>query len=211
MFFDRFAKREKTVTLHSQGGNQSSSGVDKVNAILNCVLLTGRIGRAGMGPFSLTGQPNAMAGREVGGLANQLAPHRELDNPAHRDLVQRFWSAPRVAEMPGLRAVDLLEAIGAGRVKAVWIVATNPLVSLPDSDRVRAALPACPLVVSDCVASNDTLRYAHVVPPATTWGEKDGAVTNSERRISRQRRILTIPGEARDCSTPAAFAITGAR
>ena len=199
LFFDWFAKREKTVTLYSQGVNQSSSGVDKVNAILNCHLLTGRIGRPGMGPFSLTGQPNAMGGREVGGLANQLAAHMEIERPEHRDLVRRFWSAPNVAEKPGLKAVDLFEAIGAGRVKAVWIMATNPLVSLPDADRVREALRACPLVVvSDCVASNDTLKLAHVTLPATGWGEKDGTVTNSERRISRQRLFLPPPGEARD-------------
>ena len=199
LFFDWFAKREKTVTIYSQGINQSSSGVDKVNAILNCHLLTGRIGRPGMGPFSLTGQPNAMGGREVGGLANQLAAHMELDNPGHRDLVRRFWNAPRMAERAGLKAVDLFGAIGAGRVKAVWILATNPLVSLPDSDSARAALKACPLVVvSDCVASNDTLKFADVALPATAWGEKDGTVTNSERRISRQRRFLPAPGEARD-------------
>jgi len=199
LFFDWFARREKSVTLYSQGINQSSSGVDKVNAILNCHLLTGRIGRPGMGPFSLTGQPNAMGGREVGGLANQLAAHMELENPRDRDLVRRFWNAPRVADRPGLKAVELFDAIHAGQVKAVWIMATNPLVSLPDSDRVREALAACPLVVvSDCVSSNDTLKYAHVALPATAWGEKDGTVTNSERRISRQRRFLPAPGQARD-------------
>ena len=199
LFFDWFAKTEKTVTLYSQGINQSSSGVDKVNAILNCHLLTGRIGRPGMGPFSLTGQPNAMGGREVGGLANQLAAHMEIENPAHRDKVARFWNAPRMAEKAGLKAVDLFEAIHAGRVKAVWIMATNPLVSLPDSQRAREALAACPfVVVSDCVSRNDTLRYADVALPATGWGEKDGTVTNSERRISRQRRFLPAPGEARD-------------
>jgi assimilatory nitrate reductase catalytic subunit len=199
MFFDGFARHEKTVTLYSQGINQSSSGVDKVNSILNCHLLTGRIGRPGMGPFSLTGQPNAMGGREVGGLANQLAAHMELDNPVHRDRVRRFWDAPRVAERAGLKAVELFEAIEAGRIRALWIMATNPLVSLPDSDRAKAALKRCPLVVvSDCVATNDTLSFAHVALPATGWGEKDGTVTNSERRISRQRRFLAAPGEARD-------------
>ena len=199
MFFDWFARTERTATLYSQGINQSSSGVDKVNAILNCHLFTGRIGRPGLGPFSLTGQPNAMGGREVGGLANQLAAHMELGDPAQRELVQRFWNAPRMAEKPGLKAVGLFEAIGAGRVKALWIMATNPLVSLPDADRAREALGKCPLVVvSDCVASNDTLKLAHITLPATTWGEKDGTVTNSERCISRQRRFLDPPGEARD-------------
>jgi assimilatory nitrate reductase catalytic subunit len=199
LFYDWFARTEKAVTLYSQGINQSSSGVDKVNAILNTHLLTGRIGRPGMGPFSLTGQPNAMGGREVGGLANQLAAHMEIDNPAHRDKARRFWNAPRVAERSGLKAVDLFQAIGEGRVKAVWIMATNPLVSLPDADRARAALAACSfVVVSDCVASNDTLKHAHVALPATGWGEKDGTVTNSERRISRQRPFLEAPGLARD-------------
>ena len=199
LFFDWFARTNKTVTLYSQGINQSSSGVDKVNAIINCHLLTGRIGRPGMGPFSLTGQPNAMGGREVGGLANQLAAHLEIENPAHRDKLRRFWNAPRVAETQGLKAVDLFAALHSGQIKALWIMATNPLVSLPDSDRMREALAACPfVVVSDCVASNDTLRYADVALPATAWGEKEGTVTNSERRISRQRRFLPAPGEARD-------------
>jgi assimilatory nitrate reductase catalytic subunit len=199
LFFDWFARTEKSVTLYSQGINQSTSGADKVNSILNCHLLTGRVGRPGMGPFSLTGQPNAMGGREVGGLANQLAAHMEIDNPGHRDKARRFWGAPRMAERAGLKAVDLFQAIEAGRVRALWIMATNPLVSLPESDRMREALASCPLVVvSDCVARNDTLAYADVALPATAWGEKDGTVTNSERRISRQRRFLKPPGEARD-------------
>src|SRR5439155_9775832 len=198
LFFDWFAKTERVVTLYSQGINQSSSGVDKVNAILNCHLLTGRIGRPGMGPFSLTGQPNAMGGREVGGLANQLAAHMEIDNPGHRDLVQRFWRSPAIADKAGLKAVDMFDAIADGRIKAVWIMSTNPLVSLPDADRVRAALEACELVVvSDCMQHTDTTRSANVLLPATTWGEKSGTVTNSERRISRQRPFLPAPGAAR--------------
>ncbi len=199
LLFDWFARTPKVVTLYSQGINQSTSGVDKVNAILNCHLLTGRIGRPGMGPFSLTGQPNAMGGREVGGLANQLAAHMEIDNPVHRDCLQRFWRSPVMADKAGLKAVEMFEGVGDGRIEAVWIMGTNPLVSLPDSDRVRAALAKCPLVVvSDCMRSTDTTRFAHVLLPATTWGEKDGTVTNSERRISRQRRFLPAPGEARD-------------
>ena len=199
LFFDWFAKTEKVVTLYSQGVNQSTSGVDKVNAIINCHLLTGRIGWPGMGPFSLTGQPNAMGGREVGGLANQLAAHMNIDNPKDREKVQRFWRSPAMASKPGLKAVDMFEAIADGRIKAVWIMATNPLVSLPDADRMRTALQNCPLVVvSDCMRHTDTTRLAHVLLPATTWGEKDGTVTNSERRISRQRRFLAAPGQARD-------------
>ena len=188
---------EKTVTVYSQGVNQWSFGTDKVNAIINCHLATGRIGKPGMGPFSFTGQPNAMGGREVGGLANQLAAHMDFD-PWDVDRVRRFWDAPNIAERPGLKALDLFEAIDSGGVKAVWIMATNPTVSLPDADRFRDALRRCELVVvSDCVAATDTTACANVLLPAAAWGEKDGTVTNSERCISRQRAFLEPPGEAR--------------
>jgi assimilatory nitrate reductase catalytic subunit len=197
-FYGLFAAQPRVVTLFSQGVNQSTGGTDKVNAIINCHLFTGRIGKPGAGPFSITGQPNAMGGREVGGMANMLAAHLELGEPRHRRLVQEFWNSPRIADRPGLKAVELFEAIGQGRVKAVWIIGTNPAVSLPDADRVRQALRGCELVVvSDCVADTDTTRLAHVLLPAATWGEKDGTVTNSERRISRQRAFLPPPGEAR--------------
>ena len=193
-----FRSRERVVTLFSQGVNQSSAGTDKVNAIINCHLLTGRIGRPGMGPFSLTGQPNAMGGREVGGLANTLAAHLDIECAEHRDAVRAFWRSPGIACRPGLKAVDLFEAMHAGRIKAVWIMATNPIVSLPSADRAREALERCELVVlQDCVLDTDTAALAHVLLPASTWGEKDGTVTNSERRISRQRRFLRTPGEAR--------------
>ena len=196
-FFQLFTRTEKTLTVYSQGVNQSSSGTDKVNAIINCHLVTGRIGRPGMGPFSVTGQPNAMGGREVGGLANQLAAHMELDNPEHRERVRRFWHAPRIASRPGLKAVDLFRAVEEGRIKALWIMATNPAVSLPDAGRVGAALQRCDLVVvSDCVCDTDTTRFAHVLLPALAWGEKEGTVTNSERRISHQRAFLPAPGIA---------------
>ncbi|HLQ26069.1 MAG TPA: molybdopterin-dependent oxidoreductase [Acidiferrobacterales bacterium] len=197
LFFQLFTRTDKTLTVYSQGINQSSSGTDKVNAIINCHLATGRIGRPGMGPFSVTGQPNAMGGREVGGLANQLAAHMELDNPEHRERVRRFWHAPRIASRPGLKAVDLFRAVEAGRIKALWIMATNPAVSLPDADRAGAALKRCGLVVvSDCMRNTDTTRFANVLLPALTWGEKEGTVTNSERRISRQRTFLPKPGVA---------------
>ncbi len=196
-FFRWFARTPRTVTAFSQGINQSSSGTDKANAIINCHLLTGRIGRPGSSPFSLTGQPNAMGGREVGGLANQLAAHMDFENPEHVALVERFWQAPNMARAAGLKAVDMFRAMDEGKIKAVWIMATNPAVSLPDSDRVRRALSRCDLVVvSDCV-ENDTTAFADVLLPAATWGEKDGTVTNSERRISRQRAFLQPPGEAR--------------
>ncbi|MBK4218005.1 molybdopterin-dependent oxidoreductase [Paracoccus caeni] len=198
-FLQLWTSSEKVVTVYSQGINQSDSGTDKVNAILNCHLATGRIGRPGMGPFSVTGQPNAMGGREVGGLANMLACHLEIENPAHRDAVQGFWAAPRMASKPGLKAVDMFRAVEDGRIKALWIICTNPAVSMPEADRVARAIAGCDFVaVSDMFGDTDTARLAHVVLPATGWAEKDGTVTNSERRISRQRRTLAAPGQARD-------------
>ncbi|MGE0666233.1 MAG: molybdopterin-dependent oxidoreductase [Sphingomonadales bacterium] len=196
-FYRLFADTERVVTCFSQGVNQSAAGTDKVNAILNCHLATGRIGRPGMGPFSLTGQPNAMGGREVGGLANQLAAHMGFD-PASRDTVGRFWNAPNVAAAEGLKAVEMFEAIEKGRIKALWVMATNPVVSLPRADRVRDAMSRLDLlVVSENMAVTDTARLAHIRLPASAWGEKDGTVTNSERRISRQRRFLPPVADAR--------------
>jgi assimilatory nitrate reductase catalytic subunit len=196
-FYDWFAATPRVVTVFSQGVNQSAAGTDKVSAILNVHLATGRIGRPGMGPFSVTGQPNAMGGREVGALANQLAAHAGFDDPRDLDRVRRFWRAPALATRPGLKAVDLFDAVADGRIKALWIIATNPADSLPRADHVRAALAACPLVVvSDCWPT-DTTALADIVLPAAGWGEKDGTVTNSERRISRQRRFRAPPGEAR--------------
>jgi assimilatory nitrate reductase catalytic subunit len=196
-FYALFGATAQVVTVFSQGINQSSSGVDKGNALINCHLLTGRIGKVGAGAFSFTGQPNAMGGREVGGLANQLAAHLDIDNPEHRALVQDFWQSPTMATGAGLKAVDLFQAIGAGKVKAVWIMGTNPVVSLPDSERVRAALAQCELViVSDCVSHTDTLELAHIRLPALGWGERNGTVTNSDRTISRQPPFLPAPGEA---------------
>jgi assimilatory nitrate reductase catalytic subunit len=197
-FYSLFARTEKTITIFSQGVNQSSSGTDKVNSIINCHLLTGRIGKSGAGPFSVTGQPNAMGGREAGGLSNMLAAHMDLDNAEHRRVVQQFWDSPTIAERPGLKAVELFDAIHDGRIKAVWIMATNPVVSLPDADKVKEALRRCKLVVvSDCVSQTDTNACAQVLLPAAAWGEKDGTVTNSDRRISRQRAFLRLPGDAR--------------
>ncbi|MBV8118442.1 MAG: molybdopterin-dependent oxidoreductase, partial [Alphaproteobacteria bacterium] len=197
LFYDWFARHERAVTLYSQGVNQSSAGTDKVNAIINCHLATGRIGRPGAGPFSLTGQPNAMGGREVGGLANHLAAHMTFEDPANLDRVRRFWGAPRLASRPGIKAVELFDAVLDGSVRALWILATNPAASMPRAERVRSALAACPfVVVSDCWPT-DTTRFADIVLPAAGWGEKDGTVTNSERCISRQRAFRAPPGEAR--------------
>ncbi|MBV8793878.1 MAG: molybdopterin-dependent oxidoreductase [Hyphomicrobiales bacterium] len=196
-FYDLFARTQRVVTVYSQGVNQSSAGTDKVNAILNCHLATGRIGKPGVGPFSVTGQPNAMGGREVGGLANMLAAHMEIENPEHRRIVQGFWGSPTIATKPGLKAVDLFRAVEDGRIKALWIMGTNPAVTMPEADRVRAAIRACPfVVVSDVCRTTDTTGLADVLLPSAAWGEKDGTVTNSERRVSRQRAFLTPPGEA---------------
>ena len=197
-FYRLFARTERVVTVYSQGINQWSYGTDRVNSIINCHLYTGRIGRPGMGPFSFTGQPNAMGGREVGGLANQLAAHMAIENADHRNLVKTFWDSPCIAEQEGLKAIDLFDAMESGKVKAVWIMATNPAVSMPDSNKVKRALEKCEfVVVSDCIRNTDTTRFANVLLPAQTWGERDGTVTNSERRITRQRAFLPSPGEAR--------------
>jgi assimilatory nitrate reductase catalytic subunit len=197
-FFKLFRDTARVVTLYSQGVNQSAQGTDKVNAIINCHLATGRIGKEGTGPFSLTGQPNAMGGREVGGLANQLAAHMAF-TPPDIDRVRRFWKAPDIATHEGLKAVATFEAIARGEIKALWVIGTNPAVSLPDADLVRTALKKLELfVVSENVRSNDTVDAgAHVLLPALAWGEKSGTVTNSERRISRQRGFLAAPGEAK--------------
>ncbi|WP_316014607.1 molybdopterin-dependent oxidoreductase [Roseobacter sp. HKCCA0434] len=198
-FVDMWAGTERVVTVFSQGVNQSTSGTDKVNAILNCHLATGRIGRPGMGPFSVTGQPNAMGGREVGGLANILACHLDLEDPDHRACVSEFWRAPApLPSRPGLKAVDLFRAADDGRLKALWIIHTNPAVTMPDADAVRAAIAACDFtVVSDITDRTDTARLADVLLPAAAWAEKSGTVTNSDRTISRQRAALPPPGEAR--------------
>ena len=196
-FYAWFARTPRVVTVYSQGVNQSSAGTDKVNSILNVHLATGRIGTPGAGPFSITGQPNAMGGREVGGLANQLAAHMRFDQPGAVDRVGRFWQAPAMATAPGLKAVDMFEAVHDGRIKAIWIICTNPADSLPRAGRVRDALAACPFVVVSDIWPTDTTRYAHVLLPAAGWGERSGTVTNSERRITRQRAFRAPPGEAR--------------
>ena len=196
-FYKLFAATPRAVTLFSQGINQSIRGTDQVNAIINVHLATGRIGKPGAAPFSITGQPNAMGGREVGGLASTLAAHMDfaLENV---ERVGRFWAAPTMATKPGLKAVDLFRAINEGRIKALWVMATNPAVSLPDANRVREALETVPfLVVSDIIADTDTSVHADVRLPAAGWGEKDGTVTNSDRTVSRQRPFMALPGEAK--------------
>jgi assimilatory nitrate reductase catalytic subunit len=194
---DLVAAHPRMVTVFSQGVNQSVCGTDKGNAIINLHLATGRINRSGAGPFSITGQPNAMGGREVGGLATMLACHLGF-SAGERGAVMAFWRTNRVAEKPGLKAVNMFRAVHEGRIRFLWVIATNPAVSLPDSNFVREALARCEtLVVSDTIAETDTSRFAHFRLPALAWGEKDGTVTNSERRVSRQRPLFSAPGEAR--------------
>ncbi len=197
-FYEMFAATPAAITAFSQGVNQSSAGTDKVNAIINCHLATGRIGKRGAGPFSVTGQPNAMGGREVGGFVNTLAAHIDLHDEPGRAAVKNFWRSPTIASKQGPKAVEMFDRIHDGRIKAVWIMATNPVVSLPDADKVKAALAGCEfVVVSDVMGNTDTAALAHVLLPALAWGEKDGTVTNSDRTISRQRAFLHPPGEAR--------------
>ena len=199
-FYALFSGTRRVVTAFSQGVNQSAQGTDKGNSIINCHLITGRIGQPGAGPFSLTGQPNAMGGREVGGLANMLAAHMHFA-PEEVDRVRRYWGAPRIITGEGMKAVALFEAVARGKIKALWVMGTNPLVSMPRADVIREALTGLDLyVVSEAVTDSDTARglgKTTVLLPAQAWGEKDGTVTNSERRISRQRRFLKSPGEAR--------------
>ena len=193
------ARRTPTLSLYCQGLNQSSSGTDKNSTLINLHLATGQIGKPGAGPFSLTGQPNAMGGREVGGLANLLSAHRELANPAHRAEVAALWGVTDVPAAPGKSAMEMFQAAADGQIKALWIACTNPAQSLPDQAMVRRALQCCDfVVVQEAFASTATTAFADVLLPATTWGEKDGTVTNSERRITRVRRALPALGQARD-------------
>ena len=193
-----FATSPATLSLYCQGLNQSSSGTAKNATLINLHLATGQIGQPGAGPFSLTGQPNAMGGREVGGLANLLSAHRDLANPAHRAEVAALWGVPSVPDKPGLSAVELFEAAADGQVKALWIACTNPAQSMPDQATVRRALARAEfVVVQEAYATAATCEFADLLLPATTWGEKDGTVTNSERRISRVRAAVPAPGQAR--------------
>ncbi|QNN56855.1 molybdopterin-dependent oxidoreductase [Diaphorobacter ruginosibacter] len=190
--------RRGTLSLYCQGLNQSSSGTDKNAALINLHLATGQIGRAGAGPFSLTGQPNAMGGREVGGLSNLLSAHRDMGNPAHRAEVAALWGVERVPDQPGKAAVEMFEAAADGEIKALWIACTNPAQSLPRQSLVREALRRAEFVVlQEAFAHTATAAFADLLLPATTWGEKLGTVTNSERRISRVRAAVPPSGEAR--------------
>ena len=191
-------RTRSTLSLYCQGLNQSSSGTDKNAALINLHLATGQIGKPGAGPFSLTGQPNAMGGREVGGMANLLSAHRDLANAEHRAEVARLWGVADVPAVPGKTAVEMFEAAADGQVKALWIACTNPAQSMPDQATVRRALERAELViVQEAYGTTITCDYADLLLPATSWGEKDGTVTNSERRISRVLPAVEAPGQAR--------------
>ncbi|MGO2452591.1 nitrate reductase [Pseudomonas taetrolens] len=186
------------LSLWCMGLNQSTAGSAKNSALINLHLATGQIGRPGAGPFSLTGQPNAMGGRETGSLSNLLPGHREAGNAEHRAEVAAYWGVEQLPDNTGLTAIELFEQMASGKVKAVWIACTNPAQSLPDQVAVRAALQACPFVVlQEAFHTTETAAFADLLLPAASWGEKDGTVTNSERRISHVRKAIAAPGEAR--------------
>src|SRR5262245_35200671 len=195
----RFGRARAAMTLWSMGINQSHVGTDKNAAILNLHLATGQIARPGAGPFSLTGQPNAMGGRETGGLADLLPGYRQVVDPAARALVERHWGVPpgRIAPRPGRSALDIFEGLLTGSVRAIWILCTNPAASMPDLDLVEKALRQAELViVQDAYHPTETTRFADVLLPAAQWPEKDGVMTNSERRLTYLRKLVEPPGEA---------------
>ena len=190
--------RRPSLSLWCQGLNQSSSGTDNNSTLINLHLATGQIGRPGAGPLSLTGQPNAMGGREVGGLANLLSAHRDLANPAHRAEVAALWGVPEVPAKLGKRALEMFQAAADGEIKALWIACTNPAQSLPDQATVRRALERAEFVVlQEAYVNTATAADADLLLPAPSWGEKEGTVTNSERCISRVRAAVPPPGAAR--------------
>jgi len=193
-----FGESKATLSLYCQGLNQSSSGTAKNAALINLHLATHQIGKPGAGPFSLTGQPNAMGGREVGGMANLLSAHRDLANPEHRAEVAGLWGVDDVPSTPGKTAVEMFEAVRNGEIKILWIACTNPAQSMPDQKLVREALEKAELViVQEAYKTTATVAYADVLLPATTWSEKEGTVTNSERRITRFKPVLDKPAETR--------------
>jgi assimilatory nitrate reductase catalytic subunit len=193
-----FGRARASLSLYCQGLNQSTHGTHNNAALINLHLATGQIGRPGAGPFSLTGQPNAMGGREVGGMANLLSAHRDLADAGHRDEVARLWGVRSLPATPGKTAVELFRALADGEVRAVWIACTNPAQSMPDVGLVRRALERAEFVVlQEAYRNTETAELADLLLPASSWGEKEGTVTNSERRITRVRAAVPAPGEAR--------------
>lgn len=191
------SESKSLLTMWTMGLNQSVIGVDKSLSLIDLNLITGKIGMPGSGPFSLTGQPNAMGGREVGGLANLLPAHRDLKNEMHRLDVAEFWGGCSISDKPGLTATEMFDALDQGKLKAIWILCTNPLTSLPDARKIERALEKAKFVVLQEISNKpQTLAYADVILPAAAWAEKEGTMTNSERRISRLNKIMQPPGEA---------------
>src|SRR5690606_11927061 len=186
------------ISMWAMGLNQSAVGTDKNVSLLNLSLITGQVGKPGSGPFSLTGQPNAMGGREVGGMANLLAVHKDLMNEELRREVAQFWGVDKISPKPGLTATEMFDALESGKLKAVWIICTNPLVSLPNINKIEKAMANAKfVVVQDISHTSDTVAYADLVLPAAGWLEKEGTMTNSERRISYLPKEIEPPGEAR--------------
>ncbi len=185
------------ISMWTMGLNQSIVGVDKNVSLLNLSLLTGQIGKPGSGPFSLTGQPNAMGGREVGGMANLLAVHKDLNNPEHRKEVATYWGGKDISPNPGYTATEMFDALDSGKLKAIWVICTNPVVSMPNANKVdRALKKASFVVVQDISHNSETTKYADLLLPAAGWLEKEGTMTNSERRISYLPKVIDAPGEA---------------
>jgi ferredoxin-nitrate reductase len=187
----------KFLSMWTMGLNQSVIGVSKNVSLLNLSLLTGQIGKPGCGPFSLTGQPNAMGGREVGGMANLLAAHKDLGNPIHRKEVSDFWGGKEIQPEPGYTATEMFDALDSGKLKAIWIICTNPAVSMPNANKVERALKkAAFVVVQDISHNSETTKFADLLLPAAGWLEKEGTMTNSERRISYLPKVIDPPAEA---------------
>lgn len=191
------AKAKGFLSMWTMGLNQSVIGVNKNLSLINLSLITGKIGKSGNGPFSLTGQPNAMGGREVGGLANMLASHREITNPIHRLEMEEFWGGTTISDKIGLTATEMFKGLEEGKLKAIWIVCTNPMVSLPDARMAELALKNAKFVVVQDISNRaETINFADVVLPAAAWAEKEGTMTNAERRISYLNKVIDAPGEA---------------
>jgi ferredoxin-nitrate reductase len=185
------------ISMWTMGLNQSSVGVNKNLSLINLSLITGNIARPGAGPFSLTGQPNAMGGRETGGMATLLPAHRDIKNPEHRKELQDFWGGTVISDKPGYTATEIFDALNDGKLKAIWIICTNPLTSMPNARLVEEALKKAKFVVVQDISNKpETLKYADVILPAAAWAEKEGTMTNSERRISYLNKVIDAPGEA---------------
>ena len=196
---DWIAQAQGFLSMWTQGLNQSVVGVNKNLALINLSLITGKIGRPGNGPLSLTGQPNAMGGREVGDLATMLAVHKDIQNPQHRAEIAQFWGVPvsRISDKLGLTATEMFQALESGRMKAIWIICTNPIVSMPEARRIEQALQKANfVVVQDISKSSATLAFADVVLPAAGYMEKSGTMTNAERRIGLVEKVVEPPGYA---------------